>query len=321
MLVAYHLDADRLSRMPPEEDLAGAIWIDLYRPTPPEAAAVEALGIAVPSLEDMEEIEISNRLYRDGNTEVMTVVLPGQSVEGHSCNGPVAFLVTPERFVSVRHHAPRPFETFPGRADQSCAGNSSHLHVFLGLAEEIVARLADIMEGAGRALDSASRHLFAPQTAKGRRGQELSEALQALGREGEVLARVRLGLLTMERALSAFGLILPAQAEGRALRQIAEARIRDIQALSVHADFLAGRIEHGTDVTLGMINLEQNVTMRIVSVVAALFLPPTLVASAYGMNFAWMPGLNSPAGYPVILGVMAGSALLTYLYFKWKGWM
>ena len=97
--------------------------------------------------------------------------------------------------------------------------------------------------------------------------------------------------------------------------------MRDIQALEVHADFLSGRVSLATDTTLGMVNLEQNKTVRIVSVVAALFLPPTLIASIYGMNFRVMPELAQAWGYPVALGLMVGSAAVTWAYFKWRGWL
>ena len=97
--------------------------------------------------------------------------------------------------------------------------------------------------------------------------------------------------------------------------------MRDLQALEVHADFLGQRVALATDATLGMINLAQNVTVRIVSVVAALFLPPTLIASVYGMNFAYMPELAQPWGYPAALALMLASAVGTWAFFKWKRWL
>jgi magnesium transporter len=97
--------------------------------------------------------------------------------------------------------------------------------------------------------------------------------------------------------------------------------LRDVQALGVHADFVASRVAMVTDATLGMINLAQNATVRIVSVVAALFLPPTLIASIYGMNFDGMPELHWTFGYPMALGLMIASALVTYLFFRWRNWL
>ena len=319
MLFAYRLDAGRLSRLEPDADLAQAIWIDLYRPQPEQVAQLTALGINVPTLEDMEEIEISSRLYREADADFMTVMLPGSTPDAAQISGPVTFIVTKERLVTVRHHAPRPFETFPSRADRSSAGCGNHLRLFMGLVEDIVSRQADLLEGVGRALDQATAALFGDAAA--RKPDHLQASLVAIGRQGEVLARVRLGLLTLERMLSVYMLWVDDKRETNGMRALIKGQIRDIQALEVHADFLSGRVGMVTDTTLGMVNLAQNATVRIVSVVTALFLPPTLIASAYGMNFARMPELDWRWGYPMALGLMVGSALVAWLYFKWKRWL
>lgn len=319
MLFAYRLDAGRLTRMEPEADLVQAIWIDLYRPQPEQIAELALLGVVVPTLEDMEEIEISSRLYREAGVDFMTVMLPGATPEKVQISAPVTFVVTAQRLVTVRHHAPRPFETFPGRAEQSSAGCANHLRLFMGLIEDIVARQADLLEGVGRSLDKATTALF--EEADARHPDNLHASLVAIGRQGEVLARVRLGLLTLERMLSVYTLWAEDTREASGMRPLIKAQIRDIQALEVHADFLSGRVGMVTDTTLGMVNLAQNATIRIVSVVAALFLPPTVIASAYGMNFAMMPELDWRWGYPMALGMMVASAVATWVYFKWKRWL
>lgn len=322
MLLAYRLAGRGLERLPADAPLEGAVWIDLYRPLPEQVARVNALGVEVPSLAEMEEIEISNRLYREGGADYMTVVLPGHTPNREHVAGPVTFILTPTQLITVRHHAPRPFETFADRAARSSAGCADHRRVFLGLCEEIVSRLADLLEGAGKALDQVAAEVYGGEGAAGAAGsQRLQAALQAVGREGEVLARVRLGLLTLERMLSTYGVWSEGGAGASALKPLIKALMRDIQALEVHADFLSGRVSLTTDTTLGMVNLAQNATVRIVSVVAVLFLPPTLIGTVYGMNFEIMPELDWPWGYPMSLGAMVLSALLTWLYFRWKGWL
>lgn len=97
--------------------------------------------------------------------------------------------------------------------------------------------------------------------------------------------------------------------------------MRDMDALEVHTDFLSQRVGLASDATLGMINLQQNSTVRIVSVVAVLFSPPTLIASIYGMNFDVMPELSQPWGYPAALLSMLAASLIAYLYFRWKNWL
>lgn len=325
MLFAYRPNGRKLERLDTPGDLAeapdravvppDAMWIDLYRPLAGQIRAVEAMGTDVPTLDDMEEIEISNRLYHEEGADFMTVVLPGSSASGHQMSGPVTFILTPERLVTVRHHAPRPFETFPQRAAHSSSGCSSPERIFLGLCEDIIARLADLLEAAGKALDDAGHTIFGG-TAAGQ-PELLQSVLEALGRQGEVLARVRLGLMTLERALSFYG----TGDRQENLKILVKAMMRDLSALAVHSDFLGGRVGLMVDATLGMINLSQNSTVRIISVVAALFLPPTLVASAWGMNFEWMPWLHQSWGYGAVLALMLVSALGTYLVFKWKNWL
>nr|WP_323769489.1 magnesium transporter CorA family protein [Antarctobacter sp.] len=315
-MYAYHIAENRLHALAPDASPEPAHWIDLYRPLPEQVAAVEALGIQVPSLEDMEEIEVSNRFYREGETEVLTVMLPGLDAEKRRSFGPVAFLLTPTRMITVRYHAPRSFETFPEHAGLTATGCGGPLHLFLGLIEEIVSRLADLLEGTGRALDAAARDLFERDEPE----DELKTTLRAVGKRGEELASYRLSLLTLERALTTFSLNIPKKS-GQNLQPVLKAHTRDIRSLVVHADFLTGRVAHVTDVVLGMVNLDQSNANRTLSVVAVLFLPPTLVASVYGMNFEVLPGLGQKYGYLIATGLMAGSALGSFLFFKWKDWL
>ena len=319
MIYLYAREGAGLRQLPPDAAPADAVWIDLYHPTEAQIAAVASLGLEIPTLSDMEEIEISNRLYREGGRDYMTAILPGQTMDRQQASMPVTFILGPDRMVTVRHHAPRPFETFPTRADKSATGCASPQHLFLGLIEEILGRQADLLEGVGKALDQSSRHVFTGDATQ--KPAVLEEALVTIGAQGEVLSRVRLGLMTLERALAYYGQTLGEAAETRALRTQSKARLRDLQALEVHADFLSARLSQATDATLGMVNLAQNMTVRIVSVVAVLFLPPTLIASVYGMNFHNMPELDTAWGYPVSLGLMVLSALFTYLFFKWKNWL
>ena len=320
MLFAYRWEAGKLVKLAHDAGLDQALWVDLYRPQPAQVEKVAALGVEVPTLEDMEEIEISNRLYREPSGDYMTVVLPGLSHTKEQTSGPVCFILTAQRLITVRHHAPRPFETFPERADKGGSGGDTPVKLFLGLTEEIVGRLADLLEGAGRGLEDIYRAVLEPD-GQGKAPVLLQAALQRIGRESELIARVRLSLLTLERAIGFHSLSLTERKVDPAMKAVAKGLQRDISALEVHCDYLATRVAQATDATLGMINLLQNVTVRIVSVVAVLFLPPTLIASIYGMNFRLMPELTQGWGYPAALGLMVASAAGTYLYFKWRKWL
>jgi magnesium transporter len=263
----------------------------------------------------MEEIELSSRLYHEGDAVVLTVVLPGEDLDGHQIASPVAFLLSHDRLVTVRHHAPRPFQTFPTRGLRMLAGSGTPERVFLGLIEEIGGRLADLLEQAGKVLDDISRGVFGKDG--GNRSALLQSAIERIGQQGEAIGRVRLAMLTLERALSFYSV----GARTGAVRDLIKNESRDLKALAVHSDHLMTRVGLTLDATLGMINLAQNATIRVVSVVTMLFLPPTLVASAYGMNLKWMPFLHSDWGFEILVALMLGSALGTWAVFRRRGWL
>ena len=321
MLFAYRNDHGKLAQLDPDEPLHQAIWIDLCKPTPEEEIRCASLVPEIPTLEDMEEIEISSRLYREAGFDYMTVMVPGLPDGQTPITGPVTFILGPQRLLTVRHHTPRPFETYAKRADKVGLGCERAERVFLGLAEEIIGRLADLMEGGGKALDQVTRQVFSPSGPAGPSNALLQSALETAGRQGDLVSHCRLSLLTLERALGFFLLTLEERGVAEAIRPSVSGLLRDINSLEIHGDYLSNRVAQATDATLGMINLAQNTTVRIVSVVAVLFLPPTLIASIYGMNFRLMPELAFALGYPMALALMVASAAGTYLFFKWKNWL
>jgi len=305
-----------------QSTVADAVWMDLCKPDPDEIAAAAPFVPEVPSLADLEEIEISARLYREGGFTLMTIMVPGLSREDgvSPITGPVAFILGSGRLVTVRYHTPRPFETYAPRAEKVGLGCSGAERVFLGLCEEIIGRIADLLEGAGKALDGITRQIFTPQ-GMAPAASVLQKALTISGQQSDMVGNCRLSLLTIERALSFFLVGLEEHGRADGLRATIKGLTRDIQSLEVHGDYLSSRVAQATDATLGMINLAQNTTVRIVSVVAVLFMPPTLIASIYGMNFRMMPELDLAFGYPVALVLMMASALTTWFVFKWKKWL
>ncbi len=320
MMYAYHLQNGRITRIPAGADLSQAIWIDLMVPDKAEVQHLRDLGIDVPSLADMEEIEISNRLYRETGVDYMTAVLPGERADGARAAMPVSFILSAQRLVTVRHHSPRPFLTYGERAERSTLGCTTVDRLFVGLIEEIIARMADLLEGSGRLLDDANAEIFDGREGPGH-SDRLTRALRKVGTEADAMSRVRLGLLSIERMLAFYTATLDERHEHGKLRPVVRSQMRDVQALEVHADFLSSRVGLAVDTTLGMINLEQNKAVRMLSVVAALFLPPTLIASIYGMNFEVMPELAWVMGYPMAIAMMLCTSVATYLFLRWKNWL
>lgn len=318
MLHSYVTQGAGLAPLASDDDLTQAIWIDLYQPLDGQVKAVTALGYDIPTLADMEEIEISNRLYMDNGTAYMTGVLPGHLPDGSNAAMPVSFILNDRRLVTVRHHNPRPFETFPTRAERSSCGTSSPERVFLGLIEEITGRLADLSESVSKVLDVEANEVLRMTAA--RDADRLQETLITVGQQAELINRIRMGLLSLDRILVFHATNSAHGPESVRMRPLHTALQRDIQALEEHANFLNGRIGMTVDATMGMIGLLQNDRVRSLSVVAALFLPPTLIASIYGMNFQNMPILALDWGFHLALGMMVFSVVITFLILRWMKW-
>ena len=154
----------------------------------------------------------------------------------------------------------------------------------------------------------------------GETSRDFQKLIARIGRAGDLATKARESLVSIGRLL-AFA-IQASQARGRKgsgsrLKTVG----RDVASLSDHASFLNQKINFMLDATLGMINIEQNAIIKIFSVAAVVFLPPTLIASIYGMNFTDMPELGLPFGYPLALALMVVSAILPYWYFKRRGWL
>jgi len=244
------------------------------------------------------------------------VLLPAQSDAGTPEAGPVSFILAPGRLVTLRHHRPRPFESFPARAARGTLGCATPQAILIGLVEAIVDRLADLTEIAGSRIEALARPLFA--TGGGARGDQRA-TLREIGRIDSLVMTLRESLLTVERMLG-FLRAQKAAGETQAWQGALKSALRDVHTISEQAGFLQQKTAFLLDATLGLIGIEQNAIIKIFSVVAVVFLPPTLVASIYGMNFAHMPELGWRLGYPWALGLMILSALVPLAYFRRKGW-
>lgn len=302
------------------QELAGVIWIDMHLPTEAEIAAVESvLRIDMPTREEMREIEASARVYIDGEAMYLTATLPVNAESDKPELTEVSFILKAERLVTLRFADPQPFKTLALRLDRHGVGLDSGQAVFFWLLDALIARLADLLERATLDVDSLSSEVF---TAAHGAKPDLVAAIDRIGRAGGLSARVRESLLTLNRICLFIGqneLLAPVQRKEARTR--AKALNRDVQSLAAHTDFVTNKITFALDATLGLINIEQTNIIKIFSVLAMVFLPPTLIASIYGMNFAVMPELGWPFGYPFALLLMVVSAALPYVYFKRKGWL
>lgn len=323
MIRGFLNDAGRLKA---RDDIAEIgeplVWIDLINPSAEEVRALEDhLGIGIPTKDEMEEIEISSRLYKEDGAAFMTAILPSHADGDDPEMRPVTFILAGPRLITVRHHEPRAFKTFPVRAAKVPMGCDAGESVLIALLEAIVDRLADILERAGREIDRISRAIFRHRIDKPTQSRDFQEMLEDIGRKGDLTSNIRDSLVTLERLVGFLGQMLLQAKGGKDMRERVKTLSRDIRSLEDHASFLSQKITFLLDATLGMINIEQNAIIKIFSVAAVVFLPPTLIASIYGMNFKDIPELTWTYGYPWAIGLMVLSAVLPYLYFKRRGWL
>ena len=318
MIRAFELTGDRLKPVTPEAERI--VWWDLISPTRDEEKLLEAhLGLELPTRDEMQEIEISSRLYSEDGGHFMTALVPSHTDMDDAVIQPITFILANHKLVSIRYTEPRAFSTFPQRAEKTDLGLSNGESVLLGLLEAIVDRLADILERTGREIDTISRTVFGQIGSESRKDANYKATLEEIGRKGDLTSNIRDSLATLERVLAFLGPKLT-QAD-KELRDQLKALVSDVRSLSDHAGFMAQKITFLLDATLGLVNIEQNAIIKIFSVAAVVFLPPTLVASVYGMNFEIMPELSWTYGYPWAIGLMILSAVLPYLYFKRRGWL
>ncbi|MFO1395075.1 MAG: magnesium transporter CorA family protein [Steroidobacteraceae bacterium] len=296
------------------------LWADLFEPTPEEEKAVEALlTVDVPTRDEMKEIETSSRLYEEGNAVYMTATVGSKLDSELPESSAITFILANDRLITNRYVDPTPVSRFMQYVERSPAACTSSATLLAGLLESFVERIADLLERVQAELDGVSHTIFGRVN-----GQSTSSDLQAMirriGANGDLVSKARESLVSFQRLL-----MYVQQANTVTLSQDQRGRfkstLRDVQSLSDHAGFLANKIQFLLDAVLGLINLEQNNIIKIFSVAAVMFLPPTLVASVYGMNFHSMPELDKPWGYPLALVMMVASAVIPYAYFKRRGWL
>jgi len=313
---------EKISIDPGADVPEGAVWIDLVAPTLAEDKAVErALGVAVPTREEMQEIEITSRLYVENGARYMTATLMCHSDTESPKTTAVTFILAGHRLVTVRYDEPRPFVIVTSRLARSCPPALTGETVMLDLLDAVIDRAADILERIGADVDQVSRDIFEQANVGMLQGRPYNDIFLSIGRKGDLTSKVRESLVSVGRLV----LFVANEADGmkwpKDQRAILKGMQRDVGSLSDHATYLSNKITFLLDAMLGVVSLQQNNIIKIFSVAAVVFMPPTLVASIYGMNFKHMPELDWLAGYPFALVLMVVAAVVPYLFFKWKKWL
>ncbi len=304
-------------------NLDSIFWIDLLTPEPSEIRFVEQIcGTEMPTYDEMREIEATSRLYtEDGARFMTTTVLSRVDTESPSLSE-ITFVLMKGKIITIRHSDSYSFRVFSHQLLRQKQINRDQ--VFIGLLETIVDRQADVLERFGAELDRLSKSIFRREDLdsktkkKTRVSNTLRLTLQDLGRVGDLLTRQRDCLVNLLRLLTYASNEEALDENNSTLYSRLRPISRDVTSLSEYATFLSGNVNFMLDAVLGLINIEQNEIVKIFTVASVIFMPATLIASIYGMNFQNMPETTFEYGYYGALIAIAISIVLPIIFFKMR---
>ena len=323
MLFANSGESPRETLVPSPHLASEALWIDLLDPDEAERSAAErVVGFEVPSRADVAEIESSSRLGFEGNVLRLNTVVAYRGEDGRSAVAPLGFVLSPERLVTVRFANLPVFDAVSEHLSHGPKPTCS-MEVFTTLLEAIVDRVADVLEHVAGDLDALSHTIFGGDEKKRsdrRADRELRATLTAVGRAGDAIGNLRDTLLGMGRVV-AYVLQIAAPWTPAELRIRLKTVRQDIASLNDYDTQLTNKSSFLLDATLGFISIEQNNGVKVLTVVSVVGIPPTLIASMYGMNFKNIPELDWSWGYQYGLTMIALSIVVPLVWFKIKGWL
>lgn len=294
------------------------LWVDLLSPDQHEERLVEsALGVDIPTREELAEIEDSSRFYDENGAIFMTTTVVMGIADRRPENAEVTFVLTKRCLVTVRYSELSAFRQFETKSSRQPSTYSSSHQIFLALADAVVDRIADVLESVQIELQTLSRCIFDKRKEQ---RTDLQQIIQQLGQHRSLLSQLGESLFSSSRLIAFYRLHANEPKQGVA-KGLLKALERDVRSLGEHQARLLGDIAFLLDATLGLINIEQNAIIKVFSIAAVLFLPPTLVGTVYGMNFELMPELSWSFGYPMALGMMVISAIIPYAWFKFRNWL
>ncbi|PHM36334.1 magnesium/cobalt transporter CorA [Xenorhabdus innexi] len=316
MLNAFKLENNRLLRLELEEGdtLSDSMWVDLVGLGDDDRLRVQnELGQILATRTELDDIEASARFFEDEDGLHVHSFFYFEDAEDHAGNSTVAFTIRDGRLYTLRERELPAFRLYRMRARNQTMVDGNAYELLLDLFETKIEQLADVIENIYSVLESLSRVIM-----NGKQGDEFDSALSNLAEQEDIGWKVRLCLMDSQRALNF--LVRRTRLPANQLEQAREI-LRDIESLLPHNESLFQKVNFLMQAAMGFINIEQSRIIKIFSVVSVVFLPPTLVASSYGMNFEFMPELHWTFGYPGAIGLMIAAGLAPYLYFKRKNWL
>ena len=323
MLTIYESNGKGLKVHDPAAPITGnCVWFDLLQPTQEEDRFVEeALNIEIPTRAEMREIEPSNRFYQERGAYFMTASITYNVEAPVPSTTPVTFILAGDRLVTVRYAEPKAFPLYMQRVDKGDVVCTTGAAIMMGLVEAIIHRMADLIERIQDEVDRLAGSVFDLRGGQQTRNRRLDVLLKGTGKAGDITARAEESASSLNRLLHFYVQATHERGDDPRIRQRIKGAHRDINSLMDHTRFLSGRITFILDATLGMISTEQSQIIKLFSVMAVVLLPPTLIASIYGMNFKHLPELDWTWGYPWALALMVIVAVIPVIYFRRKGWL
>jgi len=315
MLTAFALRNEHLIEIQADtkpEQLRNALWIDLIDPSEEERTRVESLyQQALPAADEVEEIEATARAFEDENgLHIHSFFLA--EMDGRPRNTTIAFTLSGEQLFTLHDQDIPDFRLLRLRARRKSGLVSDALSILLTLFEIKLDNLADHLEETHAGLEQTTCLVLEGGVT------ELQHAIDELARHEDSNGKARLCLMDAQRALNF--LLRRGRLPEHHTERVREI-LRDIESLLPHNTFLFEKVNFLMVAAQGFINIQQNQIIKIFSIMAVVFLPPTLIASSYGMNFHFMPELSWPWGYPLALLLMVLSGIAPYWYFKRRGWL
>lgn len=301
----------------------GIFWIDLLTPDGAELTYVEKLcEIEMPTKDEMREIEATSRLYCEDGARFMTTTVLSRVETDEPMIAEITFILKKRTLITIRHTDSYSFRVFSHQLLRMKDTNRDL--VFIGLLETLVDRQADVLERFGTDLDALSKKVFGTHHTR-RNGKandpdtdDLRDALEELGRVGDLITRQRDALVNLLRMITFAGNEDSCMSSHDSLYVPLRPVSRDVNSLSEYASFLSNKINFMLDAVLGLINIEQNDIVKVFTITSVVFMPPTLVASVFGMNYKYIPFLDTEWGFWLSLVLMGMAGILPLVVFKIK---
>lgn len=296
------------------------VFLDLLNPARSEELEAEKwLEYQLPTREEMQEIEESSRIYAEKGALYMTAWVPVGLDTSDPDNTSISFVIAPDCLTTVRYSNPLSFRVLVDQVRRQCTTPLSSDAVFLLLLELIVARIADALQGVEADMKKICRDIFSHDPHKAHAGAEkdLSDVVKLLGRRSALVANLRESLLSLSRMLQFFLNNAATWMRGELAAQFRSV-MRDIKSLDDYTNQQTQEMTFLLESTLGLINIQQNQIIKIFTVASVLFLPPTLIASIYGMNVG-LPAAGNGWSFLFVMVLIVLSAIVPIVYFKRKG--